>query len=655
VPLAATLAALLACAAGRSASAAPQGCSPQAEAWVREASSACGLAISLDACPAGLQRLLLRPQAGPALAVEVGIGGGYAFRRAGAVRLSPILVTDDFSAVAAPAREGFERLASWASAHEARIVESFDGGGPESRAAVPTGGAPPGRGRAPWLVVAAAVSVALGWIAWRPSAKVRPALRARDRWIALGLFAAALALRAVLGSWGPFHVNGMAPLWVLEATGAGQPGWGYGPGFRELFGAVTLLRPGAPDEAVFALNAVLSAVAAPLAFGLARACGLDAARGGLAAAVCLADPASLRAAATESYFPPIVALTLGAGLLAAWTTRAALERRALAALGLALGAGLLAAQAARIHPCAWLPVAIVPLAALAAGPEASLRLRAALALAAGVAIGGTVAATSGAAVAAALRAPAAPHLVASPLSMPEPRALVLLAACTAGALLLASPRWIALPAAANLLLAFATRDLYCQHPLWQAAYERLFYAWPVLLLVSVVPARLLARRAALAAAWLAPLVLLASGWRTVRSRTLDHDEYRWFARALAGVPGSCRVLYVSRAGHHIAMLPEYRAPAGGPTRFVRLGPHEGGDALSHPVSLFAGCRYFARTSLCSSEAGREACDAALRGERVTLVGATTLAVRPSHAEHRFDAPVIEVGLARIDGALDGER
>src|SRR5205807_6745046 len=66
----------------------------------------------------------------------------------------------------------------------------------------------------------------------------------------------------------------------------------------------------APDRALYATNALLSALVAPLAYVLARFAGIDARRARLPAVLLAAEPVSIRIAASESYFPGIVALCL---------------------------------------------------------------------------------------------------------------------------------------------------------------------------------------------------------------------------------------------------------------------------------------------------------------------------------------------------------
>src|SRR5262249_37755269 len=73
----------------------------------------------------------------------------------------------------------------------------------------------------------------------------------------------------------------------------------------------------------------------------------------------------VRFAATESYFPVLIALTLATSVaLVAAVMPSALKRRWPTAL-LVCAAGLFAAQAARGHPMAMMPVALAPAAGLA--------------------------------------------------------------------------------------------------------------------------------------------------------------------------------------------------------------------------------------------------------------------------------------------------
>src|SRR5207245_9705489 len=101
-----------------------------------------------------------------------------------------------------------------------------------------------------------------------------------------------------------------------------------------------------------------------------RDLGIDARRAWLPAVLLAAEPVSIRIAASESYFPGIVALCLAGAvcLLAAadaWFAPGRSRADRARAFAFATAGGLLVAQASRIHPIAWGEAGFVPLAALA--------------------------------------------------------------------------------------------------------------------------------------------------------------------------------------------------------------------------------------------------------------------------------------------------
>src|SRR6185436_13241240 len=135
----------------------------------------------------------------------------------------------------------------------------------------------------------------------------------------------------------------------------------YGPGYSEIFAPIAALAPSNPDWAIFACNALFSALLTPLALAIGRMTGVAASAAFLAAVLLAIDPIAIRMGATEAYFAAIAVLCTAASatmLLALHEMEAGGQWRATAFL---LAAGLLVAQAARIHPCAWVVMATAPL------------------------------------------------------------------------------------------------------------------------------------------------------------------------------------------------------------------------------------------------------------------------------------------------------
>lgn len=490
--------------------------------------------------------------------------------------------------------------------------------------------APASRSRYPWvLLVGLALAVA-------GAAGMRP--RARETGIALALWAGALALRAAFGPWGPFHVNGQGPAWLAAAiAGSGSLGH-YGPGYAELFGPVARLWSASPDTAVFLANAMLSASIPALAWVVGRLLRLDA-QVSLGAAVLLAfDPAAVRVGATESYLPAVAALALGATALLLAAVRCAEERRRWLGGAFGLAAALLCAQAARLHPLAWGPVALVPAVALAAPalPSGRRRLLWTAGAAAVVCVG--VAIVSGDVVREVLG-----RLRAGSLMRPEPPrwgALLFAASLLAAAALATwrrATRWLVLAAAPATLYLAATAPSFGQSAIAQHGYARVLVALPLLALAAHVP-----RRAALPATAVLALLLVVLGAPVVRARTTEHEEYRWLRERISALPAGCYVAHVSHAGSRTLYLPVY------PPRY----PLSFGEGETLDPDLLAGdrCVAYVHGSICTSPEGRAACAAFERGLDLEVLARAALPAAPSFDTLPYDRERVECWVARVRGA-----
>lgn len=463
----------------------------------------------------------------------------------------------------------------------------------------------------PWALVALAL-VAL--------ARGRRAPPSRE---ALALGAAALALRVPLGLWGPFHINQQGALWI-EGVLRPEVLRAYGPGFAELHGLAARLV--APDHAVFALHALLGALAAPLAFALARRLGLPRERALLAGAVVALDPALVRVAASESYVTPIVSLTLAS----AWALVAAAQSNGPRPTRLLRAAGVLCAvQAVRIHPLGWLAAALVP-----ATVFAGLGLREALRAAALVAA--VTLATSGAVLAQVLTAVAGRAVMAPAL---QPRVALLALAPGLAFALLPATRRLAPTALASLLAGGMVWCTYGQSDAWQQTALRVTLLGPLLAIVSSLPTRYFrAQSAALLA------VVLALGASIVRYRTTDQTEYAWVRRWLAARPPGCRVAWVAFAGdRRTAFLPVWalrgtavpldgRTPWGAPARLAPLG-----------------CTYYLRPAACETPDGAPACAAVEAGLALAPETSVSLPAVASHRGLPYPDPIVRIRSFRVTG------
>jgi len=572
-------------------------CPADVAAWVARASVDTHLAMRAVSCWSGGARIELAPWGPEPFEVEIAEGGGDAFRRVGPFRIAPILEIDDYANVDVQQRHAFDGFVAWIADHPAdvRLAHMAEPAAPSI---------------APWSLVAALV-LALA------SAR-RRARSGSDSVYALVLFAGALALRLALGLWGPLHVNGKGPLWIAAALSDPSQVAFYGPGYAEIFAPVVR---GASDVVLFAANGFIAALAAPLAFALARVFRLSVPRAAIAAAIFAIDPVAVRGGTTEGYFAIIAALALGASVAAASATSAWSRGETARGVGWAIASALLCAQAMRIHPAAWIPAALAPLAAVAVDTPISVGRRVSFVAAVGAVAACVVLAIDGRVVVAVLAHVAAGDLHRPSYSVARLAWLVPPVAFVA----VKRPRrgWLVIPAAAGVAALLVTRDTYVQSAFWQASFERLYLAVPVVSVVGLVPDALARRSVAILtlAAEVAAGAPLA-----LHARTTEQLEYRWLRGELAAIPRGCRVDHVARVDKRELFLPTY-----GP----RVAP--------------GACTYYVHSSLCSSREGAPACGAA---EQRLVFGATdraTFPARPSSRELPYDASEVEVWIAHVDG------
>ena len=553
------------------------------------------------ACPVAMTRVRLFPEGAPPIDIEVAEGEGPVFRRAGRLRTAPIVDVPDYGDLPEPQRDAYDALVRWLTTHEARV--RFGPGDPRTvRDALELTG--PGlRHAGLWLFALALLLLAAAAPTWREM--FPKGLSPRKHLEGGAVVAVAGVLRFALGIFGPLHVNGQGPLWVRGALEDPSALASYGPGYAELLGPIARAFSGAPDTAIFATNAALSALVPLLAYGIARAHEVDRHRALIAALLLALDPISVRTAATEAYFTPIVFL-LAAAALAASVSAPELHpaRRAM----LVLAAALFCAQAARIHPVAWLPVAIVPLFALRSLPWAAAHALA-IPAACWLTSGGWLAAVHAHATE---RGPGS-DVLARALGSGLVSDAIVLALVGAAAIYVARPRIPLIPALAAALFALATRHAYGQSELWQASYDRLF-ALPIALgLAAIAPADLRLR-------WALPIpvafaALLAATQPYAFRETTEQREHAFLREALEELDPDCRIAYVPRADKRVLEIPLWARPGEAPPL-----------RIERPDDLRAkgpGCAYFVRTSICTTREARAICDAVDRG--------------PAIAERTFDS------------------
>lgn len=523
-----------------------------------------------------------------------------------------------------------------------------------------------GVGSTPWLPWLALLLLAAAWVPWRrgapppisgrsgPSGLGRggeeggglladgtPRLFARsDVAAATTLVLAALALRLLFGVHGPLHVNGTGPLWL---AGALRPELLhlYGPGYPELMALVTRL-PLAPDTAIFGANALLGALVAGLAFAIGRLVGLAWSHAAIAGALLAADPVAVHMGASEAYFPGIAALTAGGAAALLLAARLALGRRFVRAAVVALAGALLCAQAARVHPAAWIPVALTPLIVLAVLGAPSLRWRLVGAAAACALVAAVTILTSGRHLASSMEWSTQGEVLTGPLQ-PSWGGVALVIGGAALALGWAPrARWLAVPAALSGCAAVLLADYYGQSAIWQQSFVRLYLTVPAVALAACVPARrwLLVGGVAVAA--------LVIGFSAVpREPTTEQLEYAWLReRLLAAEPG-CRLAWLGRAGDRNMALPGFLLP-GAPRGAPDLVLHPGGEPIFPP-----GCVLYVRSSLCSSGEGRHECDAIEGRLDLEPVASVALPAVPSYRRHHYDRDALVVELSRVRAVRGG--
>jgi hypothetical protein len=609
-----------------------EGCAAADAQWLGGLEAATGTRGELVRCWPMSVRIRLQCGDAAALDVELATGEGEAFRRVGALRLRPVVDVEDFSDLPAEQQAAFAALETWLTA------------GAAERAPIAATGRAAAPGTVPWTLLYALVGT--GLLAWSERRRLR------DRWAAIALLSGAtFAVRAALGPFAPHHVNGQGPLWIELASGRFDVLPRYGPGYAELLHPLVAAVPGPPDAVVFWTGVAASAALPALVAGLAGRVG-----GGvwLAAAAVFADPVLTRIGATESYLVPILALVLASGLGAA-TAAEALgagdRRRAAVAL---LAAGLLASAAARIHPVAWIPVALAPLVAAAvpgSGVGLAAARRAAIALGA---VGAVVLATSGRAILALLPAVAASEGATSLTRALEDPGRAHVYAFFGALLVAAALRWgrarplVSVAAVHGLVLAW-TQGVHDQGALGQASFDRLYLALPLIAATAQIPAWWLRRP------WLAPTVaaaLLAVGWTTATGRTTEQREYAWLAAELAHLPPRCHVAWVPRAGRRVLALPTWRVPESPRDGSTQLDARDPGAVASR---LAAGhCVAYVESSLCASAEGRPVCESARARLPLRKLATVDLPAIPTMDRLPYDVAPVPVSVFEVMPASSRE-
>jgi hypothetical protein len=464
----------------------------------------------------------------------------------------------------------------------------------------------------------------------------------------LALFLAAVALRAALGVWAPFHHNGHGTLWLSSALRPLIFSDMYGDGYFSMYGALASIYKPAYQTIVFVANILLSSVTVIAIYSLAADLSGNVRAARFVGALAALEPLSVRTAASESYLIPISALVsvVTVALLAAPRLFAA--RRAPSALALGLGAGLLASQASRIHPVAWLPVALALATALATWSIRGVsrrRIQSLLAVFLVAFLPGTI--TS---VVTSLGA----MFIVPPGSTPLPlhglfrdtwwANLGVAGALTAVTAWKYGVRHPAVSVAlAALLLAAASREVYSGGPLFKAGYDRLFLPF-VLCGLAVVVARYtrLLVWPELPALVIAA-VLTAYYGLELRANT-EQLQFRTLRAWLRELPGDC-IVATPWHPHLRATTPFLE------TRDDRHADRQALDVKSEAdlerlIASKPRCAVYVQTSVCGMAEMRERCERLARLPGLVEVAREDLPARPSIREP-FVVDVVRVALFRV--------
>ena len=609
-------------------------CAP-VETWAERCASE-RVAIEVRRCIPGGAVLTATVGGEPAGDVEIARRREGAFRQVGALGLSPVGEYADFRDAPAPVREAFEAIVRCAERE------------PDLELRGEVAPPPASEEEPPLLAGALLLALLAGALAlWRRRPTPRQLARALAP-PALASLGGAL-LRAGIADPAFVHQNGHGPHWISHALCVPSR---YGPGYAELFGGALPLLGDEPSLAVFRAQALLGALATGAVWVLARGAG---ARPPLAAAATAAvafEPALARLWQSESYFGAITSLLLLAGALIAGGGR---RRRPTdpVFLGTVAAAGLLVAQAARVHPVAWVPSALLPLILVVApGRLRTVLLRGAVAT---LGVGALAAAFAleliGEIAGGEVGAKWLPDLFGT---IPTPRLVGGLAVALGGAALMAvgarRPARGLLRGAAFFVVALVaswTHLIGAVGPIIVAAYYLLFL--PPLLatglagLAGMLRGGRARRGAALA------LLGLAGLWAAERAAGLltlptDALEQAWVREQRSALPADANVAFLGVAHRRVLHLPLYGACVQGTPRAEQL-------ALDEPLpdlAGLAGTPIWYRSSLCATPEGGPRC-AAIEGRwELTPIATTELPARESMEGLGYEGPSVPVGLYALE-------
>jgi hypothetical protein len=521
-------------------------CGDEARAWIDRCSKSTGVAFTLASCPPSVAILST-----PELRIEVSTSD-KAFLRAGEFGLSPIGEFADWKLEPEPRRRALEAAAQCVKSEAPTALLTGE---------TPASGHVEPRAPKPWLALAGALLALLACVR-----RARPAL------LALAAVAGVFFLRQAIQPFVFFHQNGQGAQWVDFAAHGDTSE--YGPGYPELFGWVA--QGARPDRGVALLQGILAATIPLSVYAIARAAGAARSTAMVLGAAMAFDPVFVRVARSESYFSAMAALLFAAAAVLAWTDRL---RGWSSRAGLLAGA-LLVAEAARIHPLAWVPSALVPLVLLCRPGRARDRVRRTAIAAAVIAV-----------VAAPLVLPSMRNTLHGHLGvgfLPGARAalgrtwlVVAVAVSIATVLAARAPRigvraWVLVVVSS---VAFATNVLAHDSKVVHAAHLHLYLPALIAAVSAVQPA--------IALSVLAMVHVVTEG--PLRALPTDALELQWAMQWREELPPRATVGALQRAGDRLLILP-----------FT-------GEGLPVAVPLESAPTYYYRSSLCFTPEGAPEC------------------------------------------------
>lgn len=609
-------------------------CATHAKAQCPEATAAwasrCdGAEASIVSCPEG--HVIVSVRGG--LRVDVAPSSERAFITVGSLGLSPIGRFESWQQVPAERRAGFDALVRCVRADSGplragieRVPMTHEARPRPPRTEVPV---------VPWRLALALALLALLALR-RGRAVVRGAI------VVVLTSGATFVLRALVVPESYFHQNGQGPFWVSLALG--EPS-GYGPGYAELFQAAARAVSDDPERGLWIAQAVLASMVPVLVAMLVRA---TTERTWLAVACGLAvalSPTLARLAQSESYLATCGALIVIAAAVLATYGRA--DARARERVVASIAAGLMLAQAARVHPVCWLPCALVPLVVLVGRGEAKERLRATAMVALLALL--TVFVVSGPALFEVLEGSLGAHWRGE-LSARESRwsmppswvILCVVVGLSSLAIAVSSKVWRRLVIATSVLaltvlVAWGANLLDPTVRGVHAAYASLHLAPAMAALAAMIdeaarrwrrPDERIAATAVLALA----LTIHALTAKDALELSTDAREALLVRAWRSRIPRDAAVLHLARAGQHVMSIPIYDE---------RAVPITVGEPIPRVQS------HYLRTSLCSTAAGRAACEALEREARLVPLETATLPAIPSVGNLPYDRDAVDLALHRV--------